>query len=122
MARVLICDDAAFMRMTIREALERGGHEVVAEATDAQEAIEIYDKLKPDLVTMDLLMKTSGQKGIRGILEKDPKAKIIIISVLDDQEGEVVEGVRMGALGIVTKPIKREVMLGEVERVLAIQL
>jgi len=118
MARIMICDDATFMRTTIREALEGGGHEVVAEAEGAKEAFEMYKKQKPDLVTMDILMKTSGVDAVKEIRRIDPQAKIVIVSVLNEQEAEVVEAVRSGAQGIVTKPIKRDTLLSEVNRVL----
>lgn len=118
MARILICDDAAFMRSVMRETLENAGHTIVAEAEDPLQAIEMYKEHKPDLVTMDILMKASGVEGVKGIRKIDPKAKIVIVSVLTAQEGEVVEAVREGALGIVSKPIKREILLAEVERVL----
>jgi len=118
MARILVCDDAVFMRMTIKEMLTSSGHEVVAEAEDTDEALDMYKKVMPDIVTMDLLMKHSGVEGVKKIKEFDPKAKIIIVSVLAEQEAEVVEAVRQGAEGIVTKPIKRETLVAEVNRVL----
>lgn len=117
MARILICDDAVFMRMTIKETLTKAGHEVVAEAEDTEQALDMYKKVMPDVVTMDILMKDSGVDGIKKIKEFDPKAKIIVVSVLSQQEAEVVAAVRAGAEGIVTKPIKREVLVAEVERV-----
>lgn len=119
MARILICDDAAFMCMTIKETMQKAGHEIVGEAQGGDEAAELYRKLKPDLVTMDLLMKTSGVEGVKKIMEMDPKAKIVIVSVLDREEAEMVEAVRCGALGIVTKPIRREILIAEVNRVLS---
>jgi len=118
MAKILVCDDAVFMRMTIREALEKAGHEVVAEAESADEVPKLYKKHKPDLVTMDLLMKTPGVEGVKSIKELDPNAKIVIITVLNEQEAEVVEAIRAGAQGIVSKPVNREVLLAEVKRVL----
>lgn len=118
MAKILICDDAVFMRMTIREALEGAGHEIIGEAENAEEAFVMYKKHKPDLVTMDLLMKDSGVTGVKKIKEIDPNAKIIIVSVLNEQESEVVEAIRAGAAGIVAKPIKRDVLETEVKRVL----
>ena len=118
MAKILICDDAVFMRMTIREALESAGYEIVAEAEDPDEAVRLYKEKKPDLVTMDLLMKKPGIGGIREIRSFDPKAKIIVISVLAEQEGEVVEAIRAGASGIVSKPISRQGLIDEVKRVL----
>ena len=118
MARILICDDVMFMWMTIREALEAGGHEIAAEAEGPDDAVSLYKKLKPDIVTMDLLMNKSGVYAVKKIISIDPMAKIIIITVLAEQEGEAVEAIRAGALGIVSKPIKREVLVAEVERVL----
>lgn len=118
MARILICDDAAFMRMTIRETLEKAGHEIIGEAEDGNSAIEIYKKSKPDLVTMDILMKTSGVEAVKKLKDLDPNAKIVMVSILDEQEAEVIEAVRSGAEGIVTKPIKREMLTAEVNRVL----
>jgi len=120
MARILVCDDAVFMRMTIKETLQKAGHEIIGEAESGEEAAQLYQTLKPDLVTMDLLMKTSGVSGVKKIKEIDPKAKIVIVSVLNEQEAEVVEAVRSGALGIVTKPIRREALAAEVNRVLAL--
>lgn len=118
MARILVCDDAVFMRMTIREALQDAGHSVVGEAESVDGAVDLYIKEKPDLVTMDILMKDSGVSAVRQIIDLDPKARIIIVSVLNEQEEEVVEAIRSGALGIVTKPIKRELLIAEVDRVL----
>ena len=122
MAKILICDDAVFMRMTIKEALEKAGHEIAGEAESGEEAFSMYRNLKPDIVTMDILMKTSGVSAVRNIRELDSKAKIVIVSVLNDQEAEVIEAVRSGALGIVTKPIKREVLVAEVNRVLGMRI
>ncbi len=118
MAKILVCDDAVFMRMTIREALEHAGHTIAGEAEDADQAVTMYREKKPDLVTMDLLMKTPGTDAIKRIMALDSKAKVVVVSVLNEQEAEVVEAVRAGAQGIVTKPIKREVLIQEIERVL----
>jgi len=118
MARILICDDAVFMRAVLSEALRNAGHEIVGEAEDADTVVELYKKVKPDLVTMDILMKNSGVDAIKKIIDFDPKARIIVVSVLTAQEAEVVEAIRSGASGIVGKPINRSVLLSEVTRVL----
>jgi len=120
MAKVLICDDAAFMRDVIRKMLESAGHQVVGEAEDVDEAVAKFKTLRPDVVTMDLIMKHSGVDAIKNIVAIDPAAKIVLISVLDDQESSAIEAIKAGALGIVTKPIKQDVLLSEVERVLNI--
>lgn len=119
MASIIICDDAVFMRMTIREILESAGHEIVAETDDIEDAVYLFKKYDPDVVTMDLLMRQSGVEGVKQLIAANPNAKIVIVSVLSDQEGEVVEAVKSGASGIVTKPIKRETLLSEIDRVLA---
>ena len=118
MAKILICDDAEFMRKTIRETLEAAGHEVAGEADDVDAGVEQYKKLRPDLVTMDMIMEHSGVDAIKQIKEFDPKAKIIVVSVFQEQEGDIVSAIRAGALGMVSKPIKREVLLEEIDRVL----
>lgn len=118
MSKILICDDAVFMRMTIRETLEGEGHVIVGEAEDPASAVKMYKKLKPDIVTMDILMKESGVSGVKDIISLDPKAKIIVVSVLNEQEKEVVEAIKFGAVGLVTKPIHRDALVAEVNRVL----
>lgn len=118
MARILICDDAVFMRMTIKEALENAGHEIVGEASNVEDAVALYKKLRPDIVTMDMLMKAPGTIAVKEIMKFDPKAKIIIISVFNEKDGEVVDAIHAGAKGIISKPIKRDVLIAEVNRVL----
>lgn len=118
MAKILVCDDALFMRMTIKDTLEAAGHHVVGEAKNVKESIKLFKELKPDLVTMDMLMDRSGTEAIKNIIKVNPKAKIVIVSVLNNQESEVVDAVKHGAQGLVTKPIKRESLVAEVERVL----
>jgi two-component system, chemotaxis family, chemotaxis protein CheY len=119
MARILVCDDAAFMRNTIKEVLQESGHSVVAEAESGAAAVEKYKETRPDLVTMDILMKDSGVTAIKEIMAEDSTATIVIVSILSNQEGEVVDAIQCGAKGIVTKPIKRQLLLSEVDRVLA---
>lgn len=118
MARILICDDAVFMRKTVREILEAGGHEIVGEASSGHEGVTMYRKLSPDLVTMDILMVDSGVDAVKSIIKHDRNAKIIMVSILNEQEGDVVAAIRAGALGLVTKPVKKEILLAEVNRVL----
>jgi two-component system chemotaxis response regulator CheY len=118
MTRILICDDSQYMRGVIRGILEEKGYEIVAEAEDADEAVEKYKKFRPDLVTMDMLMRKSGSDAVADIMKINKNAKVVIVSVLNDGEELVVSAIKAGALGIVTKPIKKEVLLNEVERVL----
>lgn len=81
--RVLITDDTAFMRMTLRNVLEKNGYEVVGEAEDGYQAVEQYMLSKPDLVTMDITMPNmDGITAIKKIMEKDPEAKIVVVSAM----------------------------------------
>lgn len=120
MARILVCDDSDFMRGVIVETLESGGHEIVGEACDGREAVEKFRQQRPDIVTMDILMKTNGDAAIKEIIKLDPAARILIISILDNHQAEIIEGIRYGALGYVGKPIKRDILIGEVDRVLGL--
>lgn len=106
MIRVLIVDDAAFMRMSIRTMLERNGYEIVGEAENGLEAILKYAELKPDIVTMDITMpKMTGIEALKGILKKDSKAKIVMMTAMG-QEAMVKDAVISGAKGFIIKPFK----------------
>ncbi len=94
---VLVVDDTAFMRLTLRRTLERFGHEVVGEAADGEEAVQLYQELRPDLVTMDITMpKMDGITAIREIRKIDPRAKIIVCSAMG-QKPMVIEALEAGA-------------------------
>jgi len=114
-ARILICDDSPLMCKEIKDILEKNGHEVVAESLDAEKAVQLYEKHKPDLVTMDIIMTPPGHYAIERIKKIDNNVKIIIISVLGP---EVIDAIHLGALGLVTKPINQELLLSEIVRVL----
>jgi two-component system chemotaxis response regulator CheY len=92
--RILITDDTAFMRMTLRNVLEKNGYEVVGEAEDGLQAVEMYSSVNPDLVTMDITMpKMDGIEAIKRIMKKDPDARIIVVSAMG-QKALVIEGQR----------------------------
>ena len=96
--RILIADDASFMRQMIREILEPEGFEIAAEAADGLEAVAQYQAVQPDLVTMDIVMpKRSGIDAVRDILELDPQAQIVMCSALG-QETLVTEALEAGAV------------------------
>ncbi|MBK1812355.1 response regulator [Clostridium sp. YIM B02505] len=108
MKRILIVDDAAFMRMTLKVILERNGFEVVGEAANGVDAVDKYMKLKPDVVTMDITMpEMDGVQALEEIIKKDPSAKVIMISALG-QETWIKKAVILGAKGFVVKPYKEE--------------
>ena len=115
--KVLIVDDAAFMRMTLRDILTKNGYEVVGEAETGEEALGKYVQLKPDLITMDIVMLGEGGiKGVKDIMAKHPIAKILMVSAMG-QQALIVEAIQAGAKGFVIKPFKPETVLAEVERI-----
>jgi two-component system chemotaxis response regulator CheY len=111
MARVLVVDDAAFMRKLVRDALTRGGHEVVGEGADGAEAVARYEELRPELTTLDITMPgTDGLTALKEIVALDPGARVIMCSALG-QEGKVLEAVRSGAKDFVVKPFQADRLL-----------
>jgi two-component system chemotaxis response regulator CheY len=116
--RVLVADDAAFMRQMIREILEAEGLEVVGEAVDGVEAIDQFSKLHPDLVTMDIVMpRRSGIDAVKGILELDPHARVVMCSALG-QETLVMEALQAGARDFIVKPFKPDNVIATLTKVL----
>lgn len=108
MAKIMIVDDAVFMRQMIIKVLVAEGHEIIAEASNAKEAVEKYKKLRPDLVTMDIVMpmmeELDGIGAVREIIKFEPNAKILIVSVMA-QQSLIVDAIRAGAKDFVTKPV-----------------
>lgn len=104
MKKVLIVDDAMFMRHAIRMALEKNGFEIVGEAENGKMGAEKYQELKPDLVTMDITMPdTDGIQGLKLIKSLDPTAKVVMISAMG-QETFVREAIMAGAASFIVKP------------------
>lgn len=119
MARtVLICDDALFMRTMLGNILKQAGFEIVGEAENGHQAVERYKELKPDLVTMDIVMpEMGGIDAVRDIVKDDPGAKILMCSAMG-QQGLVVEAIQAGAKDFVVKPFQPSRVLEAVQRVL----
>jgi len=119
--RILIADDASFMRQMIREIIEPEGFEIVGEAGDGVAAVEQYVALRPDLVTMDIVMpKRSGIDATREILEIDPRASIAMCSALG-QETLVMEALQAGAKDFIVKPFRPESVLETLSKLLSKQ-
>ena len=111
MKRVLVVDDAAFMRLTLKTMLEKNGYEVVGNAENGAKAIEMYKMLKPEIVTMDITMPDmDGIEALAEIIKFDSKAKVIMLSAMG-QELKVKEAVLQGARGFIIKPFKEENLL-----------
>jgi two-component system chemotaxis response regulator CheY len=116
--RVLIADDAAFMREMLRDILSDGDYEVVAEAADGTEAVEMFAEHTPDLVTLDIVMpRKNGIDALREILSGHPGACIVMCSALG-QEALVAEALESGARDFVVKPFKPDQVRTVVERAL----
>lgn len=116
--RVLIVDDAVFMRNMIRDIFSSGGFDVVGEAANGLEAVEKYRELKPDLITMDIVMPfKSGIEATREIVAGDPRAIVVMCSALG-QESLVMEAIEAGATDFIVKPFKEDEVLAIVRKVL----
>jgi two-component system chemotaxis response regulator CheY len=108
MARILVVDDAKFMRTLVKDALSGAGHTIAGEAENGNIAIEQYKNLKPDLVTMDITMREKdGIEATQEILKMDPKAKIIMVTALG-QEDLLAKAIKMGVKDFVVKPFPPE--------------
>lgn len=106
MASILVCDDAAFMRMTLIKILQEAGHDVIGEAANGIEALEKYKVLKPDVVLMDITMpERNGLEATKDITEYDPTATVIIVSALGQQD-KVFAAIANGAKDFVVKPFE----------------
>lgn len=115
---VLICDDAIFMRTMIADILKQAGFEVVGQAETGAEAVQRYRELRPDLVTMDIVMPDMGGiDAVREIVAEDPNAKILMCSAMG-QQALVIEAIQAGARDFVVKPFQPSRVLEAVQRVL----
>ena len=115
---VLVCDDAVFMRTMISDILTQAGLEVVGEADSGAQAVEKYRQLKPDLVTMDIIMpEMGGIDAVKAITEFDPEARVLMCSAMG-QQALVAEAIQAGAKDFVVKPFQPSRVLEAVQRVL----
>lgn len=118
MARVLVVDDAAFMRKMVGDALASGGHEVVGEAGSGGEAIDRFRELQPEVTTLDITMPgKDGLEALREIVAMDPSARIVMCSALG-QESKVLEAIMAGAKDFVVKPFEPARVLDAVKKAL----
>ena len=102
--RLLIVDDAAIIRKMIADTVESAGWEVAGEASDGEQAIELYQQLRPDAVTLDMVMpEHNGLHALKGIKEIDPEAKVVVVSALD-QQNILKQAFKLGAVDFIVKP------------------
>ncbi|MBE3593870.1 MAG: response regulator [Candidatus Carbobacillus altaicus] len=118
MKRVLVVDDAAFMRMMIKDILTKNGYAVVGEASDGAQAVEKYKELQPDLVTLDITMpEMDGIAALKQIRAMDPQAKVIMCSAMG-QQAMVIEAIQAGAKDFIVKPFQADRVLEAVRKTL----
>ncbi|EKN63894.1 response regulator with CheY-like receiver, AAA-type ATPase, and DNA-binding domains [Schinkia azotoformans MEV2011] len=116
--RILIVDDAAFMRMMIKDILTKNGFEVVGEAADGLQAVEKYKEVNPDLVTMDITMpEMDGITSLKEIKKIDPGAKIIMCSAMG-QQAMVIDAIQAGAKDFIVKPFQADRVLEAIKKTL----
>ena len=114
---ILICDDAAFMRMMIKDILTKNGYNVVGEAENGLKAVEKYSETKPDLVLMDITMpEMDGIEALKKIKALDPGAKIIMCSAMG-QQAMVIESIQSGAKDFIVKPFQADRVIEAVQKV-----
>ncbi len=117
MKKVLIVDDAAFMRMMIKDILQKNGFEVVGEASNGIEAVNLYKKERPDVVTMDITMPDmDGIEAVKEIRVFDPNAKIIMCSAMG-QQSMVMDAIKSGAKDFIVKPFQADRVLEAIRKV-----
>jgi two-component system chemotaxis response regulator CheY len=117
-ARVLIVDDAAFMRMMIKDILSKNGYEIVGEAENGAVAVQKFNELRPDLTTMDITMpEMDGITAVKAIKKIDPAAKVIMCSAMG-QQAMVIEAIQSGARDFIVKPFQPDRVLEAVSKVI----
>lgn len=116
--RVLLVDDSTYIRTVLGSIIEEAGFEVTGEAADGEEAIQKYKELKPDLVLMDVIMEPmNGVEATKAILDNDPAARILMVTVLEDKE-IVMDLIKKGAKGCITKPFSKEEIAEKVNEIM----
>ena len=114
---ILICDDAAFMRMMIKDILTKNGYDIAGEAENGQVAVDKYSEVKPDLVMMDITMpEKDGIQALKEIKAKDPSANVIMCSAMG-QQAMVIESIQAGAKDFIVKPFQADRVLEAVRKV-----
>ena len=118
MAKILIVDDAAFMRLMLKDILTKGGFEIAGEAADGVEAVAKYNELKPDLVTLDITMPNKdGIQALKEIKAADPNATCVMCSAMG-QQSMVIEAIQSGAKDFIVKPFQADRVLESIRKVL----
>ncbi len=117
--RLLVVDDALFMRKRIREIAEDAGWEIAGEAADGEEALQLYQQEKPDLVTLDIVMpKLDGVAALKQLMQHDPQARVVMVSAVN-QKPKLAECIQAGAIDFIVKPFEKATLRSFFEKSLA---
>ncbi len=117
--KILIVDDAAFMRMMIKDILSKNGYEIVGEAADGAQAVRLYQETLPDLVTMDITMpEMDGITALKEIKKVNPQAKVIMCSAMG-QQAMVIDAIQAGAKDFIVKPFQADRVLEAISKALS---
>ncbi|WP_442505460.1 response regulator [Novipirellula sp. SH528] len=109
--RLLVVDDALFMRKCIREIAEAAGWEIAGEAEDGEQALVMYQQINPDLVTLDIVMpKLDGVSTLKKLIQQDPRARVVMISAVN-QKPKLIECIKAGAMDFIVKPFDKARLL-----------
>ena len=118
---ILIADDLKFIKLVLRELVEKAGFRVVGEASNGEEAVELYQDTRPDVVLMDITMpKMDGLAALKQILKVDPEAKVIMCSALG-QQSLIVQALQLGAKDFIVKPFRDERVIAAIKHILDIE-
>ena len=118
---VLIVDDLTFIKMVLKDLVEKAGFRVVGEASDGEEAVRLYEEKKPDVVLLDITMpKMDGLAALKQILKIDPAARVIMCSALGQQR-LILQAIQLGAKDFIVKPFRPERVIGSIKKILDIQ-
>jgi two-component system chemotaxis response regulator CheY len=119
--RVLIVDDALIMRKRIRQIAEEAGWQVAGEAKDGEEALDLYERESPDLVTMDIVMpKMDGVTALQQLMQDDPHARVVMVSAVNQKE-KLAQCIQAGAIDFIVKPFEKARLRGFFEKYLTVE-
>jgi two-component system chemotaxis response regulator CheY len=117
--RIIIVDDASIIRLMIKDVLtECGGYDIIAECSNGREALEKYKELRPDLMTMDIVMpEMDGIQALEEVLKFDPAAKIVMVTAIDQRDA-LMKAIRLGATDYIVKPFEADRVMSAVQKAL----
>lgn len=118
LTRVLVCDDSAFMRMMLKKILIENGYDIVAEASDGKQAVQLFRQHNPDIITMDITMpKMDGIEAVKIIHEENPLARIVMVTAIG-QRAVIMEALKAGASDFIVKPFDSDKVLATIKKIL----